>query len=219
MVSDNSKVILYKQKDSEYFDNVNPYVLALIEKGNNYLEIGCGNGNLAAVLRERNLFNKFYGIEIDETAARQAKGKFDVLFNEDLDVFQFQKLPKFDSIVCADVLEHVVDPWTLFKKITQWITDNGSVIISLPNARHIRVWYSLVISGKFEYQESGLMDKGHLRFFTYQSIADMVSESGCYIEKMERNITPRMRFFNALTLGVLKDFITIQYIIRLKKKS
>jgi len=70
----------------------------------------------------------------------------------------------FDYIVCADVLEHLIDPWAILAELVTFLKLDGRIIISLPNVRRWTVWMPLVIKGKWDYRESVIMDRTHLRF-------------------------------------------------------
>lgn len=85
---------------------------------------------------------------------------------------------QFDAIVFNDVLEHLVDPWSALRESKSFLTDGGMVIASIPNVRHYSVIKPLVVSGRFEYQDAGLLDRTHLRFFTFTSSVDLFESTG-----------------------------------------
>ncbi len=213
------KSTLYEQKGENYFNQLNPYILSLLEKSNTYLEIGCGSGEIGKYVKHNNLYRELYGIEISDSSAELARQYFNHVYTGDLEEFDFSQLPNADTIVCGDVLEHLVDPWIIFTKIANLLAKDGSIIISVPNVRHIRVWLPLVVKGKFIYTSHGLLDKGHLRFFTLYSLLAMVEENGLYVEKILYNISSRMKIINILTFGIFKNFFSIQYIIRVRRKK
>lgn len=89
--------------------------------------------------------------------------------------FDFKKY--FDYIICADILEHLSDPWVILNKIHKWLKDDGKIIVTLPNIRNYRILKDLVFLGKWEYKESGILDKTHLRFFTKSSFSKALSRA------------------------------------------
>ena len=94
-------------------------------------------------------------------------------------------LPKdFDCIVFADVLEHLYDPTKVLLEAKEFMKDNGSIFISIPNIAHNSVIIDL-FNNKFEYRNLGLCDNTHIRFFTYKSLKDMVSNCGLKIKEMQ----------------------------------
>jgi glycosyltransferase involved in cell wall biosynthesis/2-polyprenyl-3-methyl-5-hydroxy-6-metoxy-1,4-benzoquinol methylase len=93
----------------------------------------------------------------------------------------------FDVIVMADVLEHLVDPGALVAAIDEreLLTDDGYLVISIPNAGHEAVLAEL-IKGRFTYQDTGLLDSTHLRFFTLASLRELLERTGFFITGIER---------------------------------
>ncbi len=94
---------------------------------------------------------------------------------------------RFDVIVMADVLEHLVDPGSVLETIvaSSLLEDNGYLVISIPNAGHEAVLAEL-INGRFTYQDTGLLDSTHLRFFTLASLRELLEQSGFFITQIER---------------------------------
>jgi hypothetical protein len=72
----------------------------------------------------------------------------------------------FDVITCADVLEHLVEPGTLLGQLRRYLKDDGRLVVSIPNVRHESVLLPLLVEGRFTYQDAGVLDRTHLRFFT-----------------------------------------------------
>ena len=93
----------------------------------------------------------------------------------------------FDVIVLADVLEHLVDPAALLAVVEErgLLADDGFLVISIPNAGHEAVLAEL-IKGRFTYQDTGLLDSTHLRFFTLASVRELLERSGFFITRIER---------------------------------
>jgi glycosyltransferase involved in cell wall biosynthesis/2-polyprenyl-3-methyl-5-hydroxy-6-metoxy-1,4-benzoquinol methylase len=93
----------------------------------------------------------------------------------------------FDVIVMADVLEHLIDPGSLLATIDErgLLADDGYLVISIPNAAHEAVLAEL-INGRFTYQDTGLLDSTHLRFFTLASLRELLERAGFVITRIER---------------------------------
>jgi len=93
----------------------------------------------------------------------------------------------FDVIVMADVLEHLIDPGSLLATIDEQglLADDGYLVVSIPNAAHEAVLAEL-INGRFTYQDTGLLDSTHLRFFTLGSLRELLERSGFVITRIER---------------------------------
>ena len=84
---------------------------------------------------------------------------------------------RFDVIVFGDVLEHLRDPLVVLRKAKALLADRGSVVASIPNIAHGSVRLAL-LAGRFDYQELGLLDSTHVRFFTRSSVEDLFREAG-----------------------------------------
>jgi len=95
----------------------------------------------------------------------------------------------FDVIVFADVLEHFSDPWGQLSSALKLCHSESRVIISIPNIAHVVPRFRLAI-GKFDYEDRGIMDRTHLRFFTKKTILELISQSGLQCETLQSTPTP-----------------------------
>lgn len=207
----------YHDKKPAYFSSTRFNILDLVPRYSpRVLEVGCGSGQTLAMLKEKNLCGQTVGIELFAEAADKAQKRVDQIYCLDI---ESKTLPEtigtFDLILLLDVLEHLLDPWTVLKKLVAGhLAPEGRVIVSLPNARH----FSLVIPllfGKFDYKERGILDKTHLRFFTRDSATKLLQGAGLLIEKTKRTsleLHLHSGKINALTLGLFSEFLTSQYI-------
>lgn len=91
----------------------------------------------------------------------------------------------FDAILCGDVLEHLVDPVDVLRRLLNVLKPSGFVVISVPNVAHIDVRLAL-LNGRFPYTETGLLDRTHLRFFTRESVGTLLDECGLVPIDIER---------------------------------
>jgi 2-polyprenyl-3-methyl-5-hydroxy-6-metoxy-1,4-benzoquinol methylase len=166
---------------SDYYRNVNLDLLNRIpEQATSVLEIGCGSGWLGAAFKAKNPSCQYFGIEILEECASEAAMLLDKVIcaniEDDLTI-PLEFAPSFDVLVFGDVLEHLLDPWLVLSQLRQYIKPGGSCVVCIPNVGHWSVITSL-LSGKWDYQDSGLLDRTHLRFFTISTIIDMFQRSG-----------------------------------------
>lgn len=210
-------------KNSDYYSAVRKEILPLLpQKASRVLDIGCGFGVTGAYLKSLQMADEVCGIEIVPTAAQEAKKVLDEVVVLNLD--QSSSLPfsesSFDLILCLDVLEHLVDPWSAVKLLTKYLKPSGAMIISVPNMRNFRVVLPLLLWGKFQYEDSGLLDSTHLRFFTKKSALELAACSGMSLEVIDSTgckFFSRTWLANFLTLGIFRDFFTVQYLIRVKR--
>src|SRR5207244_3853209 len=122
----------------------------------------------------------------------------------------------FDVVICADLLEHLFDPWTTLVEFRSLIAPGGSLILSVPNVRHLTVVAPLLVQGRWEYADSGLLDITHVRFFTEGSIRSMLGEAAYEIVALRRWAGRPLAARAALRLaiGPLRGLFTYQYLLR-----
>ena len=138
--------------------------------------MGCGAGADADLLRRLG-GTELHGIEPVAEAAEEARRRYDDVFNGSVEDWSWDGKP-YDLIVFADVLEHLVDPYTLLRESRAWLSDTGRILVSIPNIRHLSVLWGLVIGGDWRYGQHGIMDGTHLRFFTSRSFDRALHEAG-----------------------------------------
>src|SRR6185436_7844996 len=83
-----------------------------------------------------------------------------------------------DCIVCADVLEHLRDPERALRLLLRYLAPDGLLVASIPNVRHASVLLPLLVEGRFRYQDEGILDRTHLRFFTLHEIVELLTRAG-----------------------------------------
>ena len=104
--------------------------------------------------------------------------------NIEQDDFSFEA-KYFDFIICADVLEHLSDPWKTLRKLKKYLKNDGQIAASVPNIRNADILMQL-LDGSFDYQEYGVLDNTLLRFFTYRPSIKLFEQSGFKVEKIMR---------------------------------
>ena len=123
---------------------------------------------------------------------------------------------EFDCIICADVLEHLYDPESVLVKLAGYLKNNGYLLLSVPNVQHWSMIARLIF-GRWDYQEEGILDSTHIRFFTRKSLRQLVPRAGYQIEKISGAMGKEVQIINFLTLGLLSGFLTFRYFVRAKK--
>ena len=162
-------------------------VVALVPDGANVLEVGCATGYMSEVLRGRRGC-AVTGIEIDSGAAAEAAGRCDRIIVGDAEELDFDELfqpEEFDVALFADVLEHLRDPEGVLRRVRPFLREEGAIVASIPNVAHGSVRLAL-LAGDFRYNETGLLDETHLRFFTRTSIQELFERSGYAVVEMLR---------------------------------
>lgn len=156
-------------------------IISLIEASKNQpisiLEVGCACGGTLLQIKNQYKNAKLYGIELNNSAAKIAK----TFANVDAENIETGKLSypegSFDYIIFADVLEHLYDPWKVLEGMRKYLKPDGKVLASIPNIMHFSVIRNL-LNQRWTYEDAGILDKTHVRFFTLDSIRHMVANSG-----------------------------------------
>jgi len=168
-------------KQTPIHDTHNPDLLKLIPKtSKRIIEVGCSSGALAREFKKINSNCYWLGIEIDSQYADLAKRYCDETLVMDIEnpIANFWDATNdVDCWIFGDTLEHLRDPWSVLKLIRNSLPSNGSVVACIPNAQHWSIQAKLSI-GDFRYQDSGLLDRTHLRWFTRQTIIEMFESCG-----------------------------------------
>lgn len=151
------------------------------------LDVGCGFGALGRFLvAERGC--EVHGIERNPEADAYLAGAYAryVIGDVETSVEKFTG-ERFDCIVFADILEHLVDPWTTLTNYCTFLSPQGVVVASIPNVRNIALLLNLIVRGRWQYTDSGYLDRTHLRFFTRAEIEKLFDGAGLVIERIEVN--------------------------------
>ena len=156
------------------------HILELIRPGARVLELGCATGGMTRVLHGRHGC-KVDAIELDAVAAQAAKPFCERLLVADLETLAwdapFFAGQNYDYILLADVLEHLREPASVLRGLRALLREGGSLIVSTPNIAYAGVQAALR-AGWFPYQTIGLLDDGHLHFFTRAELDVMLLGRG-----------------------------------------
>ncbi len=206
---------------SSYYSQVRYDVLQMLPAGvKRVLDVGCGSGATGAEARKEFGLEEIIGIEYNPDVAELARTRLDQVLVGDIESIELPFPPGyFDAIMCADVLEHTRDPWAVLRRLRPLLSDTASLVISVPNIGYLPVVLKIVFD-RFEYAPHGVLDRGHLRFFTRHTVIDMLNTTGFVVDKVEAN---RGRGWKAMlvsigSLGLLHSTNIIQHRVRAHKK-
>jgi len=198
-------------------------ILRLVPSGvTRVLDVGCSVGTLGRAIREREAAH-VCGIELDAEMGDQARAHLNTVHIgsvEDDALFERLGDGPFDCIIFADLLEHLVDPWTTLDRFVERLTPAGVVVASLPNIRHYTTIRTLLFQGYWPYRDRGIHDRTHLRFFTLRNIRELFASSGLSIRKLDRNyrIIERPHRLNrlapVLAFPPLRELFAFQYLVQ-----
>lgn len=211
---------------SDYYQHVRLEIVEHILKGDHtILDVGCGAGALGDYLRKEGHAKIVNGLELIPEIAAKASERLNKVIctnlnNNDLVRHLNELSVYYDYIICADVLEHCVDPWSVLADLVQYLKPQGKLIISIPNIRHWSVSLSLVFKGEWCYQEEGLLDRTHLRFFTRKSLDLLITDSGLKMLRCSGNVWGRyMKLLDYITFGLFDGVLTGHYIVVCSKQN
>lgn len=177
------------------------------------LSVGCGAGLTEAELVRRGAH--VVGIEKDESAAQVAQSRGVHVLQGDAFGMQSKLQGRtFDCLIYADVLEHLPDPERLLAHHVTLLEAGGSVVISVPNFRHYRVFTSLFVRGCIQYEDSGIFDRTHLRITTRKMVQQWMHACGLSLVSCEYRMNRRReRYFAFATCNLAREFLATQVIV------
>ncbi|MFO7974020.1 MAG: glycosyltransferase, partial [Candidatus Hydrogenedentota bacterium] len=195
------------------------------------LDVGCGVGAFGRSLKQRGA-EEVVGIEIEEHACAIAREVLDDVLCGDIEQMELPFDPgHFNCVTFGDVLEHLANPDKALRRIAPLLAPGGLAIASIPNARFCQV-LQMLAEGRWKYDDAGIMDRTHLRFFTAVEMRILFEEAGYEVIKLQplsilkADQLPRNAdggfTMGRLTVGPLddaeyQDFLVYQYLVVARK--
>lgn len=213
----------YLNKEKEYFSHIRKDIISFMGKDKDLtiLEVGAGTGATLLELKNKGIAKTIMGFDI--VCVSPDKEKFDsfIIGNIEQGTIPFE-VDFFDSIILADVLEHLVEPQKTIQKLIPHLKKGGHFYISLPNVRNLEVFYKIFIKGSFEYTDEGIFDKTHIRFFCKKDMLNLINLfTELKVQKTESNlkhISSMKSILNRVTFGIFEQFLSTQYFIKVTRK-
>ena len=170
----------YADKDARYFTGERRDLIdrLSIDPSRAILEIGCGIGATGGYAKRTGKSGRYVGIELFPPAAKLASTVLDEVHVANIETFDPPYAEStFDVLIASEVLEHLIDPWTVLRKLQPMIKPGGSVFASSPNIAH-KSTLKMLLAGRWDLEPRGRMDRTHLRWFTPRTYAAMFTEFG-----------------------------------------
>ncbi|HET9163823.1 MAG TPA: class I SAM-dependent methyltransferase [Solirubrobacterales bacterium] len=196
-----------------------PDVAALVPDGvSRALDVGCSDGSLGATLRERGI--EVHGIERDPDLADRARSRLDVVLEGDaIEMLSQLADGHFDLVVCADLLEHLADPWSAMRHVRRVLDASGECIVSLPNVRFWTTFTQLGLHGRWPRHSRGVHDRTHLSWFTDADARRLFDDTGFEVRRHAANYRlwdepwrRGNRIARHLAMGPLEGFLAYQHL-------
>src|SRR5450631_1677815 len=217
-------------KQTPAHDRHNPDILRFMPKSlKRVVEVGCSSGALARAYTAENAGSEYIGIEIDPEYAERARASCSSVICGDIETMSdatFLSLFPSDCWIFGDSLEHLRDPWALLRRMRGHLQPDARIIACIPNAQHWSVQARLNC-GAFRYEDQGLLDRTHLRWFTRITIIELFQSTGYQIveghsrvadEPARLSVIPSIRAMAAATGTdpqlAETDSLAIQYVVK-----
>jgi cyclopropane fatty-acyl-phospholipid synthase-like methyltransferase len=170
-----------EKKVYKNYGNIN-IINAIPNSSVNILDVGCGAGDNARILSIQGKIVD--GITLSKKEADEARKYCRAVYIHNLETgLPALKNSDYDTIICSHVLEHIIYPSSLLKDIKKlMVPEKTTLLVAVPNLLEYKNRLKMLF-GKFEYEESGLMDYTHVKWYTFESLKNLLEESGFIVEK------------------------------------
>ncbi len=186
------------------------------------LDVGCGAGMTAALVAEKCPHAAVIGVEPDPALVALARARMTTVIQGKIDDTSVQadlaQRGPFELIICADVLEHLVEPGIVLAKLVATLAPSGRIITSIPNIRHLSTFVSLGLLGTWPARSRGIHDRTHLRFFARKDLLALGRNAGLRLLRERRNLRLiesaawSMVPAKVLDFWPFRAFLTFQYL-------
>lgn len=195
--------------------NIDRLSTGLAPAGTKLLELGCATGFMSQYFRDT-LGCQVYGVDFNKAAINQAKQFTQSAFSGDLNDQQtwikISKNKPYEVVFASAVIEHLISPETCLKRIRKVLKSRGILIATVPNVAHWRMRLHL-LAGHWQYQDYGVLDNTHLRFFTYTTFQDLVTQAGFIIQKIAIDPAGGIKYFDPIA-KFFPNFYAHQIVIK-----
>jgi len=216
--------VLLSTAAREYHDTVREDVLPHVPStGGTLLDVGGGSGATAARLKSLGKADRVGVVDVVDCSG-YSQADFSYVGNVEDESFVktvTEQEGPFATILCLDVLEHVVDPWHVVARLHSALAPGGVIVASIPNVRNYGVVLPLVFRNRWTLRDAGILDRTHLRFFVRSTAIELMTSSGLDL----RSVAPspsggrRVWLFRRLTFGLLNSFTDRQYVVCVQRSG
>lgn len=216
--------------DPSVVNSSHSIVVQLVGRDRRVLDVGCSTGYVARALVDVGC--TVSGIEFNEAAAEIARPVLEKLVVADLNSTPLDGAfagQQFDAVVMADILEHLADPVDVLRTASTLLSEDGEVVISVPNVAHGSLRLAL-LQGRWRYRDTGLLDKTHIHFYTVETLHALLEEAGLVATEIQSVVLDPLGVeveidVDALPEGVV-DWVrgdagahAYQFVVRARRRS
>jgi 2-polyprenyl-3-methyl-5-hydroxy-6-metoxy-1,4-benzoquinol methylase len=205
----------YATKDADYFAHARTEIIPLLPPNvMRIADIGGASGATLSAVKAQHPAATTILLDLHAQSVETARSRGHLAYQCDLEKAVPDILGTCDTVLFLDVLEHLVDPWSVLRRAVESLPAGATVIVSVPNIRYWQVSFGLFFLGRWRLQDAGVLDRTHLRFFTRETGAVLVTGAGLSLGAVTGRLAGgrRNRLINRITLGLFADFLRSQYI-------
>ena len=211
----------YSEKGFDYFHGVRRDIIDDLPAGRQLtvLEIGCGGGATLAFAKSQGKAARVMGVELDPESAAAARLKVDQIIEGNIETIELPfSTNSIDVVILSEVLEHLVDPWRVIKRLHPIVKIGGQLYASSPNVAHISI-LRMLLSNRFDYANRGPLDWTHLRWFTSATYREMVESAGFKVNWVRplAPMTTKQMLANTLLLNFFPHLFMKQIFIKAER--
>jgi 2-polyprenyl-3-methyl-5-hydroxy-6-metoxy-1,4-benzoquinol methylase len=216
---------------NSYYDGLNEKLYAAIPSARNVLELGCAAGRLGQKYKQSHPKTTWVGVDCNADALELAGQRLDGTFRINLDDDHLDTVGQgYDCVVMGDLLEHLKQPEKILERLAKITTANASLVCCAPNMGHISV-LERMLSGDISYDDQGLLDRTHLRFFSCSALFKIFLDSGwlpalhdsyqvgCNNPGLAEKLVEAARLLSVPPATAQRLLFTYQMVVRCKKRS
>ncbi len=199
----------------DYYHFIRREIKPLLPKNpGRILEVGAGAGGTLKWLKTIYPVAETTAVELNSDLLDELKQNVDVAVIGRIDE-TFTELKTYDLILLLDVLEHLPDSTTTLRKLSKLLEPGGQVIVSVPNIAHLSVSVPLLLKRRFNYQDSGILDRTHLRFFVEDTAIKLLNDANLIVTSglISGLQGPKAKLLDLVSFGLLRHHLAKQYIM------
>ena len=199
----------------DYYHFVRREIKPLLPKSpDRILEVGAGAGATLKWLKTIYPEAETTAVELNPDLQDELKQNVDVAVIGQIDE-TFTELKTYDLILLLDVLEHLPDSTTTLRKLSKLLEPGGQIIVSVPNIAHLSVSVPLLLKRRFNYQDSGILDRTHLKFFVEDTAIKLLNDANLIVTSglISGLQGPKAKLLDLVSFGLLRHHLAKQYIM------